>query len=333
MSGYTIGLIAEGVVALILIIAIAVIVAKRRKEASRDRVVNGIGGYLVHFPDDEEDETALERPGIQSYSDPGQYGRTEHFREEYVWDVGTAAKPEEYRDFRRVVEDDLREKQTAGENQWTGYEQTEKTGWNGYESARSTEWTGYGGHALTGQWPGHEPQAEEAEGEGVVRFQTAEKTFADAYAELSVEQKRFFSDILRYALSKPKAEQKMSKTGICVKSSGKVILKLKVRRKMTVALFRLENERLRDYRRHAGNTSAIRQKETEIYVSDESSKDTACGMVDLMLEQYAREKQEAKERRRALRAAKRAEQAALRDQAAASSETSGEDSQSSGPVS
>ena len=139
-----------------------------------------------------------------------------------------------------------------------------------------------------------------------------ERTFEDAFAELSEEQKRYFSEIMAYALSKPKAEEKVTKGAVCVRSNKKLILKLKIRRKITVASFKLENDLLRDYRHNIGDASAIRMRETEIYVNDDSAKETAFGMIDLMLEQYERERQEAQERRRLARAAKRAEQAADR---------------------
>lgn len=297
MNGYMLGLIVEGVIGIFLIIAILIVSARIRKNASRDRVVNGIGGYLVHVPD--ENEEISRQPGaarLQAITDPSDYG--EQNVQPFIWEIG----PERDQNANRAMEN-------------FAPSQTEFSHWQNWDRASSWPETN---HALVGQWPGHEPDVAD---ENTVRFQTAEKTFADAYAELSAEQKKFFSDILRYALSKPRAEQKMSKTGICVKSAGKVILKLKVRRKMTVALFRLENDRLRDYRRNTNNASAIRQKETEIYVQDESTKDTACGMVDLMLEQYAKERQEAKERRRALRAKRRAEQQVLKESASASEDT------------
>ena len=89
-----------------------------------------------------------------------------------------------------------------------------------------------------------------------------------------------------------------------------------IRRVITVAAFKLENDLLRDYRRNSEAAGAFRQKETEIYVTDDNAMEAACAMVDLMLEQYEKERQEAIERRRAKRAALRAEREAKREQAA-----------------
>ena len=159
---------------------------------------------------------------------------------------------------------------------------------------------------------GDAPQGSDGHDDDLVSFRSVERTFEDAFAELSEEQKRYFSEIMAYALSKPKAEEKVTKGAVCVRSNKKLILKLKIRRKITVASFKLENDLLRDYRHNIGDASAIRMRETEIYVNDDSAKETVFGMIDLMLEQYERERQEAQERRRLARAAKRAEQAADR---------------------
>ena len=133
---------------------------------------------------------------------------------------------------------------------------------------------------------------------------------------MSEAQKRFFINIREYALHKPKADEKQTKKGVCVRSNKKIILKLKIRRGVTVASFKLENDLLRDYRRNSEAAGAFRQKETEIYVTDDNAMEAACAMVDLMLEQYEKERQEAIERRRAKRAALRAEREAKREQAA-----------------
>ena len=83
-----------------------------------------------------------------------------------------------------------------------------------------------------------------------------------------------------------------------------------------MAAFKLENDLLRDYRRNSEAEGAFRQKETEIYVTDDNAMEAACGMVDLMLQQYAREREETIRRRRARQAARRAEKRAERERAA-----------------
>ncbi len=157
------------------------------------------------------------------------------------------------------------------------------------------------------------PEPDDPDGT-MVRFSAAELSFEEAFSELSEEQRRFFSEILAYAMEKPNAEKKVTKNAVSVKSDRKPILKLKIRRNTTVASFRLENDLLREYRHNSA--SAIKLKETEINVVDEASKDTACGLVDLMIRQYEHQRQEMIERRKALRAAKRAEKAALKQREA-----------------
>ena len=93
-------------------------------------------------------------------------------------------------------------------------------------------------------------------------------------------------------------------------------MKVIIRRGITVAAFKLENDLLRDYRRNSEAAGAFRLKETELYIESESALETACGMVDLMLQQYAREREETIRRRRARQAARRAEKRAERERAA-----------------
>lgn len=134
-------------------------------------------------------------------------------------------------------------------------------------------------------------------------FAASERSFSEAYATLSEEQKRYFILIREYALHKPNATETRGNAGVTIRSDKKVILKLKIRRGITVASFKLENDLLRDYRRNSESSKAFRLKETELYIEDEGALETARGMVDLMLEQYEKERQEAMERRKAKRAA------------------------------
>lgn len=83
-----------------------------------------------------------------------------------------------------------------------------------------------------------------------------------------------------------------------------------------MAAFKLENDLLREYRRNSEAAGAFRLKETELYIESENALETACGMVDLMLQQYAREREEAIRRRRARQAARRAKKRAERLRAA-----------------
>lgn len=159
----------------------------------------------------------------------------------------------------------------------------------------------------------HEKPAED--GDDIVRFSSNEMTFNEAYEALSEEQKRYFTNIREYALSKQDAEERLTKNGVTVYVNNKVILKLRIRRGITVAFFKLENDLLRDYRRNSDAASAIRLKETEIYFADDSACSTACEMVDLMLEQHKKEQEEAARRRKERRAERRAAKKAEPEQA------------------
>lgn len=264
MSGYTIGLIIEGVVALALIVAIVAVAINKRKPAKKKvPELNGLSGYIGGGG---EESTATLLLAGQTAETPQESAQSAYGYAEQAYEQPPAQE----------------------------------------------QYAAPGQEADAASAQGDAPQGSDGHDDDLVSFRSVERTFEDAFAELSEEQKRYFSEIMAYALSKPKAEEKVTKGAVCVRSNKKLILKLKIRRKITVASFKLENDLLRDYRHNIGDASAIRMRETEIYVNDDSAKETAFGMIDLMLEQYERERQEAQERRRLARAAKRAEQAADR---------------------
>ncbi len=150
--------------------------------------------------------------------------------------------------------------------------------------------------------------AEELNDKNVVNFKINEKTFGEQFNALSKDQHRYFMNIRDYAMQKPNAEEQQTKTAICVKVNKKNILKLYIKRGITVASFKLENDLVKGYKRNTGATSSmIRQKETEIYVNDDNAMETVFGMIDLTIEQHEKECQEAKERKRAKQAEKRAQ--------------------------
>ena len=288
MSGYTIGLIIEGVVALALIVAIVAVAINKRKPAKKKvPELNGLSGYIGGG---EEESTATLLLAGQTAEAPQEPAQSTYGYEEQAYE-----------------QPPVQEQYAAPAQSAYGYEE------QAYEQPPVQEqYAAPGQEANAASAQGDAPQGSDGHDDDLVSFRSVERTFEDAFAELSEEQKRYFSEIMAYALSKPKAEEKVTKGAVCVRSNKKLILKLKIRRKITVASFKLENDLLRDYRHNIGDASAIRMRETEIYVNDDSAKETAFGMIDLMLEQYERERQEALERRRLARAAKRAEQAADR---------------------
>ena len=312
MSGYTIGLIIEGVVALALIVAIVAVAINKRKPAKKKvPELNGLSGYIGGG---EEESTATLLLAGQTAETPQEsaqstYGYAEQaYEQPPVQEQYAAPAQSAYGYEEQAYEQPPAQEQYAAPGQSAyGYEE------QAYEQPPVQEqYAAPAQEADAASAQGDAPQGSDGHDDDLVSFRPVERTFEDAFAELSEEQKRYFSEIMAYALSKPKAEEKVTKGAVCVRSNKKLILKLKIRRKITVASFKLENDLLRDYRHNIGDASAIRMRETEIYVNDDSAKETAFGMIDLMLEQYERERQEALERRRLARAAKRAEQAADR---------------------
>ena len=288
MSGYTIGLIIEGVVALALIVAIVAVAINKRKPAKKKvPELNGLSGYIGGG---EEKSTATLLLAGQTAEAPQEPAQSTYGYEEQMYE-----------------QPPVQEQYAAPAQGTYGYEEQAYG-----QPPVQEQYAAPGQEANAASAQGDAPQGSDGHDDDLVSFRSVERTFEDAFAELSEEQKRYFSEIMAYALSKPKAEEKVTKGAVCVRSNKKLILKLKIRRKITVASFKLENDLLRDYRHNIGDASAIRMRETEIYVNDDSAKETAFGMIDLMLEQYERERQEAQERRRLARAAKRAEQAADR---------------------
>ena len=326
MSGYTIGLIIEGVVALALIVAIVAVAINKRKPAKKKvPELNGLSGYIGGG---EEESTATLLLAGQTAETPQEsaqsaYGYAEQAYEQPPAQEQYAAPGQSAYGYAEQAYEQppVQEQYAAPAQSAYGYEE------QAYEQPPAQEqYAAPGQEADAASAQGDAPQGSDGHDDDLVSFRSVERTFEDAFAELSEEQKRYFSEIMAYALSKPKAEEKVTKGAVCVRSNKKLILKLKIRRKITVASFKLENDLLRDYRHNIGDASAIRMRETEIYVNDDSAKETAFGMIDLMLEQYERERQEALERRRLARAAKRAEQAADRAaEVAAAADAAAED--------
>ena len=141
--------------------------------------------------------------------------------------------------------------------------------------------------------------------EGNVGFNANKLTFMEAYELLDGQQKGYVDGLLEYAMSKEGAEQKMTKHAAFVTKKKKPILKLKIRRGVTVAAFKVESDLMRDFKRQAETTSGIKEKETEILVTTDEIYATARDMVDLMITQYERQRQEARDRIKAKRAARK----------------------------
>ncbi len=69
---------------------------------------------------------------------------------------------------------------------------------------------------------------------------------------LSRQQKKFFDDLRAYAMAKEKSKEKKSTYAIVIgPSSANPLLKLTIKKDTTVALFKMEDEYLKDIKRDA----------------------------------------------------------------------------------
>lgn len=133
----------------------------------------------------------------------------------------------------------------------------------------------------------------------------AEKlTLKEEYVKLSEEQRSFFNGLKDYAMSKPDAVEKYSKFHLQILEGGTPIIKLCIRKERTVALFKIEDEQLKQMKRSGvSDGTVIRMKETELTINNAYAFDTAKEIIDLRCEQIAQHKINVKEKRKADRAA------------------------------
>ena len=164
-----------------------------------------------------------------------------------------------------------------------------------------------------------QPEAEEDDDKEKIVIAANVRSFSEAYMDLDEEQRGLFGKVKDYALAKEGAVEVKQSGGVCIKRDGKQIVKLTVRRNMPVALFLLENEMLKDFRRSAKSEAKLKVRATELVIRDEEDLETAYTMVDLSVDQIEKDIEAAKERRREARRQRRlqrqAEEAAAKAQA------------------
>ncbi len=124
-------------------------------------------------------------------------------------------------------------------------------------------------------------------------------SFAEAFGQLPEDAKARFRQVEKYALNIPGAEEKATGTGVTVKTGSKRLVRLKVRRGKPVALFDMESDELRSYRKESG--IKIPHAETAMTLDDDAAVTAACRMIDMTAERARREKEQAAERRREAR--------------------------------
>ena len=124
-------------------------------------------------------------------------------------------------------------------------------------------------------------------------------TLDEAYAKLSAKQKKFFDTLKEYAMSKEKCKEKKSTYYILLgQSSVNPLVKLTIKKDSTVALFKMEDEYMKDIRRNAGSEGTkVKVKETELIVGDSQALATAKEMIDLREDQIERYNDFLKEQR------------------------------------
>ncbi|MDE6274999.1 MAG: hypothetical protein K2M75_00460 [Clostridia bacterium] len=124
-------------------------------------------------------------------------------------------------------------------------------------------------------------------------------TLDEAYALLSKQQKKYFDGLREYALSKPNVKEKKSTYAITIgQSTINPLLKLTIKKDSTVALFKMEDEYLKDIKRDAsGDGTKIKVKETEVIISDAQACKAAKNMIDLREDQIERYQDLLKEQR------------------------------------
>ena len=167
-----------------------------------------------------------------------------------------------------------------------------------------------------------EPQIPEDDDREQVVISANVRTFEEALDELEEDPRKLFDDVLNYALTKPDAVKVQRSNGLVVKQNGKQIVKLTVKRGNPVALFVLENDLLKDFRRNSDTPVKLKVRATEFVLRSEEDLPTAHMMVDLAVDQIQKDVEAAKERRKAARRAKR--QAAAEEAAAAEAPASEE---------
>lgn len=120
-----------------------------------------------------------------------------------------------------------------------------------------------------------------------VKF-TESKTIEELYAELTVEQKSFFDELRNTALAKPNAVLSVTKNYENVKIGKRSLIKLLIRRGVTVAEFVLENDALKEYRLSSKNKngkSKIKVRPTVLAVTELDTLRAAVDMIQLAYEQ------------------------------------------------
>ncbi|MCM1219914.1 MAG: hypothetical protein NC548_36035 [Lachnospiraceae bacterium] len=129
-------------------------------------------------------------------------------------------------------------------------------------------------------------------------------TFAESYALLNKTLKGYCDSLRDYAVKRSGEKEIPAKYHLTIGKGNNVVVKLMIKSGTVIALFRLEDERLRQIKRGAVSDDVeIKIKETEIQLTDSSAVKAAKEMIELRLAQIDEnkelQKQRAAERRKA----------------------------------
>lgn len=116
----------------------------------------------------------------------------------------------------------------------------------------------------------------------------ANYTILELYGLLSDEQKKYFDTLKEAALAKPQAKLSAARNFLNIKIGKRSILKLRIRRLVTVGEYALENDILKEFRKASDNkagNSKIKVRPTLVAVTDDATLETALNMIDLVHKQ------------------------------------------------
>ena len=116
----------------------------------------------------------------------------------------------------------------------------------------------------------------------------ANYTILELYGLLSDEQKRYFDTLKEAALAKPQAKLSAARNFLNIKIGKRSILKLRIRRLVTVGEYALENDILKEFRKTSDNKAGnakIKAHPTLVAVTDDATLETALSMIDLVHKQ------------------------------------------------
>ncbi len=119
-----------------------------------------------------------------------------------------------------------------------------------------------------------------------VGFNADKMPLKEKRESLSKKQQKYFDGVLKYALAKNGAKLNESKNSLCVTMLNRPILRLRIRRKTTIASFKVKSEAMRDFIYNVETNNGIKEKETEIRIIDDKLFAAACDMVDFIIKQY-----------------------------------------------